>query len=194
MTDVDIDFFDRGEALKLIDHIPASQIVNGEYKKHVTGVYPHVVPINPLTGNAAFDYKEADKRGYFKIDFLNVSAYKGVRNEQHLVQLQNTEPMWELFLEKTVVDSLAHVNGHSHLLSFLKPRSVEELAAAIALIRPGKKHLINKYVTHGYQAIASELWEYKDSDQYSFKKSHAIGYALLIVVQLNQLCEVAASA
>ena len=46
MPDVDIDFFDRDETLKLFKHTPASIIKNDKTEKHKTGVYFHAIPIN----------------------------------------------------------------------------------------------------------------------------------------------------
>ena len=53
-------------------------------KKHNTGIYPTEIPHNPVDNCATIDYKEADQRGYFKLDFLNVSIYQDVRDEEHL--------------------------------------------------------------------------------------------------------------
>ncbi len=87
-TDIDIDFSDRNAALSLVPSVPAS-IEPG--KKHNTGVYFHEMPQDPLTGLASVDYKTAEDMGYFKIDCLNVSIYKGVHNEQHLTELNGKE-------------------------------------------------------------------------------------------------------
>jgi hypothetical protein len=185
MTDIDIDFVDRNQILDIIKNIPASLDGN---KKHNTGVYVQPIPINPLTGNANIDYKTAEDRGYFKIDFLNVSAYQGVRNEDHLVQLLNTEPLWDLLHEKEVCDQLFHVNGYHTLLKTLNPRTIEELAMVLAMIRPGKKHLVPICQDQSFQAIKDEIWV-KTEDSYFFKQAHAISYAAVIVVQLNLICE-----
>jgi len=185
MTDIDIDFVDRSEVLNIIKHIPAS--IDG-IKKHNTGVYVQPIPVNPLTGNATIDYKTAEARGYFKLDFLNVSAYQGVRSEDHLVQLLDTEPLWDLLHEKEVCDQLFHVNGYHVLLKELKPSSVEELAMVLAMIRPGKKHLVPICKNQGFQAIKDDIWT-KVEDSYFFKRAHAISYAAVIVVQLNLVCE-----
>ena len=188
MPDIDIDFANRDDILNIIKHIPASILDNGLYKKHNTGVYCHSIPHNPLTGLASIDYKSADKRGYFKIDFLNVSAYQGIKNEEHLMHLLNTEPLWDLLVEKDVCDQLFHINGYHSLLAELKPTSVVELAMVLAMIRPGKKHLIPICKKDGFQAINNEIWT-KTEDSYFFKKAHAISYASVIVVQLNLVCE-----
>lgn len=183
--DIDIDFPDRKQVLDIIRHIPA-RLEDG--KKHNTGVYCHSIPYNPLTDTASIDYKSAEARGYFKIDFLNVGAYNGVKNEEHLVQLLNTEPLWDLLYEKDVCDQLFHINGYHNLLAELKPNSIVELAMVLAMIRPGKKHLIPVCKEKGFQAINDEIWT-KSEDSYFFKKAHAVSYASVIVVQLNLLCE-----
>ena len=185
MTDIDIDFVDRNKVLEIIKHVPAS--IDGN-KKHNTGVYVQPIPVNPLTGHATIDYKSAEDRGYFKIDFLNVSAYQGVRSEDHLVQLLDTEPLWDLLHEKEVCDQLFHVNGYHVLLKELNPSSVEELAMVLAMIRPGKKHLIPICKDQGFQAIKDDIWT-KVEDSYFFKRSHAVSYSAVIVVQLNLVCE-----
>jgi DNA polymerase III alpha subunit len=185
MTDIDIDFADRKKILELIKHIPA-RLEDG--KKHNTGVYCHDIPYNPITDTASLDYKTAEDRGYFKIDFLNVNAYNGVRDEAHISELLNTEPLWDLLYEKDICDQLFHINGYHNLLAELKPKSIVDLAMVLAMIRPGKKHLIPICKDKGFQAISDEIWT-KTEDSYFFKKAHAISYASVIVVQLNLICE-----
>ena len=183
--DIDIDFPDRKQILDTIKHIPA-RLEDG--KKHNTGVYCHEIPYNPITDTASFDYKSAEDRGYFKIDFLNVNAYNGVRNEAHIIELLDNEPLWDLLYEKDVCDQLFHVNGYHNLLAELKPTSILDLAMVLAMIRPGKKHLIPICKEKGFQAIKDEIWT-KTEDAYFFKKAHAVSYASVIVVQLNLICE-----
>ena len=183
--DIDIDFPDRRQVLNIIKHIPA-RLEDG--KKHNTGVYCHKIPYDPINDTASLDYKSAEERGYFKIDFLNVGAYNGVRNEDHIIELLNNEPLWDLLYEKEVCDQLFHINGYHTLLSELKPTSIVELAMVLAMIRPGKKHLIPICKEKGFQAIKDEIWT-KTEDAYFFKKAHAVSYASVIVVQLNLICE-----
>jgi DNA polymerase III alpha subunit len=183
--DIDIDFPDRKKILDIIKHIPA-RLEDG--KKHNTGVYCHEIPYNPLTDTASFNYKAAEERGYFKIDFLNVGAYNGVRNEDHIIELLDNEPLWDLLYEKDVCDQLFHINGYHNLLKELKPESIIELAMVLAMIRPGKKHLIPICKEKRFQSIKDEIWT-KTEDAYFFKKAHAVSYASVIVVQLNLICE-----
>ena len=187
--DVDIDFLDREEILSLIPHIDASRYNKGDLKKHNTGVYFQDVPMNPLTGAATIDYEEAEARGYFKIDFLNVSAYQGVKGEDHIKDLLLMEPIGELLWEKEICDQLAHINGYHVLVGLLKPKSINELAMVLALIRPAKKHLIDRCVEQGFKSIEGEIWTKPIDGSYAFKKSHAISYAHLIVMQLNLICQ-----
>ena len=185
MPDIDIDFPDRTKVLDIIKHVPA---IIDPTKKHNTGVYCHEIPTNPLTGFASIPYEESEERGYFKIDFLNVSAYDGVRSEEHIKELLAVEPLWELMYEKDVCDQLFHINGYHTLLADLKPTSISELAMVLALIRPGKKHLLPICKEKGFEAIKDEIWT-RNEEAYFFKHSHAIGYAHLIVMQLNLICE-----
>lgn len=186
MPDIDIDFPDRSKILGIIKNIPASiKDDNGTFKKHNTGVYCHSIPYNPLTDTASIDYKEAEDRNYFKIDFLNVNIYKGIRSEEHLLTLLNQEPLWDLLEQDEFVDLLFHVNGHGPILRQLKPKSIEQLAAVLAVIRPAKRHLIGK----DWATIMQEVWVKPANDEYYFKKAHAIAYAAAIVVQMNLICE-----
>ena len=185
MPDIDIDFLDRDQALKLFKYIGASRSDNGRLVKHNTGIYMHEVPVNSLTGLSAIPYDIAEEKEYFKIDFLNVSIYKGIKNEDHLVQLMETVPLWDLLLDDAFTDLLFHVNGHGSILKEMKPESVEQLAAILAMIRPAKRHLIGK----DWTTVMKEVWSKPENDEYFFKKSHATAYAVAVVVQMNLICE-----
>ena len=185
MPDIDIDFIDREQALKLFKHTPASRLDNGKIVKHNTGVYLHEVPVDPISGLCAVTYDRADAEGYFKIDFLNVGIYKGVRDEEHLVYLMNQEPLWDLLLDDEFTNNLFHVNGHGNILRQMRPDSIEKLAAVLAVIRPAKRSLIGKE----WSAVLADVWTKPTNNEYYFKKSHAIAYAHAIVVQMNLICE-----
>jgi hypothetical protein len=185
MPDIDIDFLDRDKALALFEHIKASRVEDGKLTKHNTGVYLHEVPVNAETGLSAIPYEQAEERDYFKIDFLNVGLYNGVRNEEHLNQLMEQEPLWDLLLDDSFSTLLFHVNGHGVILRQMKPTSIEQLAAVLAMIRPAKRHLIGK----DWTTVMKEVWTKPATDEYFFKKSHATAYAVAIVVQMNLICE-----
>ncbi len=181
MPDVDIDFFDRDGVLKLFKHTPATIEKEDKVEKHKTGVYFHAVPEHPVTGHASIDYKKAEDRGYFKIDMLNVNIYKHVKSEQELVELMIQDPDWDMLKDATVVEQLFHLNGHFKIVSQLEPRTIEQLAAVLAIIRPAKRHLMYRDWTD----IMKEVWVRPSDGSYFFKKSHAVAYAQAIVVQMN---------
>lgn len=183
--DIDIDFLDREQALALFKHVRASRVDDGKLVKHNTGVYLHQVPVNAVESVCAVPYDQAEDRGYFKIDFLNVGIYKGVRNEQHLVELMNREPLWDLLEDDSFNSLLFHVNGHGAILRETQPASIEQLAAVLAMIRPAKRYLVGK----DWNTIMQEVWTKPENDDYFFKKSHATAYAAAIVVQMNLICE-----
>lgn len=186
MTDIDIDFADRTQALSLFEHVKASRVEEGKLVQHNTGVYFHTVPVHAKTNLSAIPYEAADQLGYFKIDFLNVSLYKDVRNEEHLTTLMNQEPDWSLLEHEEIVNSLFHINGHFQVVKRVNPKNIEQLAAVLAMIRPAKRYLIGK----DWTTVMSEVWQKpRHGHEYYFKKSHAHSYAVLVVVHMNLLCE-----
>ena len=185
MPDIDLDFFDRDAVLEKFKHIKASRMEKDELKKHNTGVYFHDAPINPFTELCTIDHKEADERGYFKIDMLNVHIYEGVKNEEHLNTLLAKEPLWELLTESDFSNNLFHVAEHSTILKEMKPQSIEQLAAVLAIIRPAKRSLLGQ----PWDMVMKNVWTKPTDGSYYFKKAHAIAYAHAIVVHMNLLCE-----
>ena len=182
MPDIDIDFADRDVILSHLKHRVA-KLNTG--KKHNTGVYATEIPHNPVDNLSTIEHKTAEERGYFKLDFLNVSIYKDVKDEVHLTDLMEREPLWQLLEHEEFSDQVFHLSGHGDLLKQLKPQSVEQLAAVLAMIRPAKRHLANQT----WQTILEEVWTKPTDDAYYFKKAHAISYAIAVVVHMNLLCE-----
>jgi len=183
--DIDIDFLNREDALALFDHIAASRVDTGRLVKHNTGVYFHNVPVDAKTGLCQIPYDLAEEQGYFKIDLLNVSLYKGVNSEEHLVELMDKEPLWDLLEQDDFCNLLFHVNGHGGILRTMKPRTIPQLAAVLAMIRPAKRHLVGKT----WDEVGMEVWTKPTNGDYYFKKSHAHAYAVAVVVQMNLICE-----
>ena len=182
MPDIDIDFADRNIVLSKIQHRVA-KLDSG--KKHNTGVYVTEIPHNPVDNISTIEHKTAEERGYFKLDFLNVSIYKDVRDESHLQELMTKEPMWELLQHEEFVDQLFHLNGHSDICKQMKPHTVEQLAAVLAVIRPAKRYLVGQ----DWDTVLNEVWTKPENDEYYFKKAHAMSYAFAVVVHMNLLCE-----
>jgi len=186
-SDIDIDFGNRDRALELLKHNPAGIIKDGKLTKHNTGVYVTDIPTDPFSNISSIDYKDAEDRGYMKLDFLNVSLYTKIKNETHLQQLIAQEPLWDLLYEREVCEQLIHINGHyDTLVKMPEPvNSIPRLAMFLSVIRPAKRHLIGK----PWKEVAETVWDKPADDSYYFKKSHAIAYANLVAVNLNLFCE-----
>ena len=182
-SDIDIDFGDRDKLLSLIKHTPASMRNITPMRRHNTGVYITDIPYDPVNNMSALHYEDAEKRGYFKLDLLNVHVYSQVRDEQHLVELMY-EPNWSKLKDREFVEKLIHLSNHYQSIQKMPEPidSIPRLAMFLALIRPAKKHLIGQ----SWKEVAKTIWD-KENDGYSFKKSHAIAYAQLVVVHMNLL-------
>ena len=183
--DVDIDMANRDDFLKLVNITPASIEKEGKFTKHNTGVYFQNISKFPLEGYSTIDHKQAEEEGWFKVDFLNNHIYKDVIDEQHLNTLVNTEPMWELFEHEEIVEKLFHIGNHWEIVKQHPPKTLDQLAMILAMIRPGKRHLVGK----AWKDIENDVWVKPNDDTYFFKKSHSYSYAMAIVVQLNLLVE-----
>lgn len=182
-SDIDIDFGDRDKLLSLIKHTPAAMRNVKPIRRHNTGIYITDVPYDPIYDMAAIDYTEAEKRGYFKLDLLNVHVYEQIKSEEHLTEMM-VEPDWSKLSDKTFVERLIHLGNHYQSLRKMPEpvNSIPRLAMFLALIRPAKKHMIGK----SWKEVNKTIWD-KEADGYSFKKSHAIAYAQLVVVHINLL-------
>ena len=142
--DVDIDMANRDDFLKLVNHTPASIEKDGKFTKHNTGVYFQNIPKFPLEGYSTIDHKQAEQEGWFKVDFLNNHVYENIIDEIHLNKLVDTEPMWELFEHKEIVEQLFHISNHFNIIIQHKPKTIDQLAMILAMIRPGKRHLVER--------------------------------------------------
>jgi len=183
--DIDIDFPTKFDPRKIMrEAVAASQVRNGELIKHNCGHYFQDIPVDPVTGFAAIPYEEAEVLGYFKIDFLHLSVLDMFESKEEIRQLIKHPPKWDLLLDENVVKKLFQLSKHAEMLQRIRPQSVEELADCIALIRPGKRYLIDRYIASSDRsALRKELYQKVDTPYY--KKSHAISYALTIVLQLH---------
>ena len=183
-SDIDIDFADRESVLKLIQHTPARQS-NG--KKHNSGVYVTDIPRDPINRCAALDYETAEQRGYFKLDFLNMSVYQLIKDPAHYESMLASTPPWErLWTDREWARQLVHVGQYSKLLESMKPDNIQRLAAFISIIRPGKAHLQNK----PWSQVFASVWDGDNSEGFIFKKSHAISYSVLVTLHMNLLNDV----
>jgi hypothetical protein len=184
-SDIDIDFGSRESILQLINHIPASMIKDGKLSKHNTGVYFTDIPVDPFSGCSSLDYKDAEQRGYIKLDFLNLNLYSQLKDEQHLIELMHSEPAWEKLYDKEFCSQLIHIGNHYNSLIEMPQavNSIEKLSMFLAVIRPAKRHLIGK----PWNEVAKTVWDKDPNGGYAFKRSHSIAYSHLVVVHMNLL-------
>ena len=181
-ADIDIDLADREQLLKLINAVPAMQVQDGRIRKHNSGVYVTDIPYDPVHECAAIDYDTAEQRGYFKIDLLNMSVYELVKSPEHYQEMLDKEPEWSrLWTDPEWARQLVHVGNYTELLNTMRPDSIPRMAAFISIIRPGKAHLQNK----PWAEVFDTVWDGDTSRGFTFKKSHSISYAQLVVLHMN---------
>jgi hypothetical protein len=186
-ADIDIDFADREQILKLVRHIPARQMIQNQVRRHNSGVYVTAMPYDPVNNCAAIDYETAEHRGYFKIDFLNMGVYQLVKSPEHYKEMLTTTPPWDrLWQDSAWAGQLVHVGNYTELLKSMRPDSIPRMAAFISIIRPGKSHLQNK----SWKEVFDSVWNGDDSKGFVFKHSHAISYAALVALHMNLLNQV----
>lgn len=181
--DVDIDVAPNTD--KTVFGTPA-MVYNAKTERiapHPSGVYLEPVPIDEQTGLAAFDYEYGNEHGFMKVDVLNNSVYSEFKTKEEVRECLEREPDWKDFLNKNIVEGLPHIGKHFDLVKKLKPKSIEDLADILALIRPGKIEFLDEYM-EDKKRVRRNL--YKRSSGMYFKKSHAISYACMIVALLNK--------
>lgn len=156
-----------------------------EIRPHNSGVYYKTnIPIDVMTGKAAIDYKDAEEHGWIKYDMLNSSEMLLYDSREEFLECVSKEPDWSmLWTEYDLVQKLPHVKRHFDILRRLKPKSIIELADILALIRPAKAYLLDRYV-HDKEYVRTLLYA-PEGDSYYFKKSHAVAYAMMIVASMN---------
>jgi hypothetical protein len=185
-ADIDIDIADRDQVLKLINAIPARQLHQGQIRKHNSGVYVTDIPYDPVNQCAAITYEEAETRGYFKIDLLNMSVYQLIKSPEHYEEMLKKEPPWErLWTDRAWAQQIVHIGTYKSLLESMRPNSIPRMAAFIAIIRPGKAHLQNC----SWETVFKTVWDGDDSKGFIFKHSHSISYAALVALHMNLLDE-----
>jgi len=147
-------------------------------------VYVTDIPYDPINNCAAIEYDQAEQRGYFKIDFLNMSVYQLIKNPKHYQEMLAATPPWDrLWQDTTWAKQLVHVGNYTDLLKNMRPSTIPQMAAFISIIRPGKAHLQNQH----WPDVFASVWDGDDSQGYTFKKSHSLSYAMLVVLHMNLL-------
>ena len=163
---------------------PASMVENGVLKKHLVGAYFQKVPKDLISGWSAIPYEQAEDLGYLKVDFLSLSLLNNIESKAELDRLARKEPKWRNLEDREYVEKLFHISKHYDVVSKVKPTSILELADILALIRPGKMILMDKYLRNK-KATRVELYTKRQASD--LRKSHAVAYAVNIVVNMNLL-------
>lgn len=180
--DVDLDLKDRNDLLKnLENYIEASRIKDNNIYKHPSGIYLQNIPKDKETNLSSISFENAEKYGFFKIDLLNNHAYSEIEEPEELDAILSMEPDWNLLKNKEVVQLLPHIHNHFEQLQEFEVNNIHELAAFLALIRPGKIHLMGK----PKEFIMKNIWVKNNNEKYFFKKSHAYAYAFMIIANMN---------
>ena len=183
-ADIDIDLADRQQLLNIIKHIPARLSSDQHSRPHNTGIYAMDIPYDAVNRCASIDYESAEKRGYLKIDCLNMSVYQLIQDFTHYQRMLDSTPPWSrLWQDPAWASQLVHVGSYTGLLASMRPDSVPRMAAFISIIRPGKAHLQNQ----PWDQVFQNVWDGDSSLGYTFKKSHAISYAVLVALHMNLL-------
>jgi hypothetical protein len=165
------------------DCVVASRVDEGNLIKHPVGVYFQDVPVDPFTKLSAIPFRQAEDLGFLKIDFLHISVLDSFKSKEELRTYAKMEPNWDLLSARSVVTKLFQIANHYDLVQELRPRSVLELADAIALIRPNKRALVEKYLRNKEKIRNGPL--YIKEHPADYRKCHAVAYALVIVTQLH---------
>jgi len=145
---------------------------------HPSGIYMDEVLIDDESGLATFDYAWGEANGFQKVDILNNNSYKIFNSKQDVLIHKELDIDWSCLEDRELVETLPHISKHYETVNRVKPQSVEDLADVLALIRPGKIHLLDDYINNKNR-VRKNLYKRPSSGMY-FKKSHAIGYAMMI--------------
>ena len=63
--------------------------------------------------------------------------------------------------------------------------SIARMAMFLALIRPGKRHLLDQT----WNKIGQDIWTIPEDGSYYFKKAHAVSDAVLVALHMNLINE-----
>lgn len=188
--DIDFDLPSWFNALHHFDCKRASMVNQDELEPHPCGYYFEDIPLcNEIS---AIPYKVAEELGFQKIDFLTLRFLDNLSFDD-LEKFRQTDPPWHLLQQEEYVSQLIHFGTrdsegklkHLHVLQYIKPSCLEEVADVLSLIRPKNVSYIEQYNINK-QYVRSKIYS-QQGDGYLFKRSHAFSYAQNIGVQLNFL-------
>ena len=185
--DFDIDI-DVQSSFKREGYGVRASIYNEDKKKlipHPSGVFVDNMPEDPVTKLSAIPYDVGEAMGFVKVDLLSNTSYDRFRDKKEILECQEriSEIDWSFIYDKDIMKTLPHIRDHQMMLKDLKPSSIDDLADVLALMRPGKLHLIDEY-KENKESVRKRLYKKPQNGQVYFKKSHAYAYAMMICVIL----------
>lgn len=184
--DVDIDVkggTDRG----LYGTKCAIYVDSGRLSPHPSGVIIEDVPKDPITSLTCIDYKKCDTLGLYKVDILTNNSYNIFDSQKEMDEYRDMETDFSLLLVEKICEQLPHIGNHYELVKKVKPDSIQELADVLALMRPGKIHLLDDYLIPSKRIMVRDNLYRAPRTGMFFKKSHAVSYAVMIATVLNKL-------
>ena len=185
-ADIDVDVQSTFDPAKIFrGSVRASIYRDKKLTPHPCGVYLQNVPTDPVTGLAAAPYETAEELGCFKIDFLHLRIYDHFTSRNEITELLKIEPDWKLLELPSVVQQLFQLSKHYDVIQKVRPTSLIEVADVLALIRPQKRYMLEYYLRDRTAARKLLYQVERGSGGYAFKKSHALSYAQVIVLQLH---------
>ena len=144
--DIDLDFPPSFSPEDYFEVVRASMVRDGKIVKHNVGVYFQRIPKASVSGFSAVPYKQAEQLGFFKIDFLHLTILENFNTKDQIRKLIKIPPDWSLLRIPSVVQKLFQLSKHYDVIQRIQPKSIQELADTIALIRPAKRYLLDAYL------------------------------------------------
>ena len=182
--DIDIDISPKTKISKIFPEWPRASLVKDEkLHPHPCGYYQQEMAKDDITGLAAIPHNFAEDIGYVKLDFLNLNFYQSFSSRQEIEELLKEDPDWGLLLLPSVQGKLFQLAKHGELLNEVRPRSIDEIADVMALIRPGKRILLGLYKKD--RINTRKMLYFKDETGFAFKRAHSYAYAMVVVLQLH---------
>ena len=185
LPDIDIDTQSDFEGSEFSTAVRASRVMNKQLLPHPSGYYFENIPVDEITKLSAIPFKEANSLGYFKVDLLHNSVYDNFSSRDEIKELMKKDPDWSLLESVENIEKLPQIYNHARIVLTIKPRSINDLADILAIIRPAKRHLLTPYVMG--RVDRSELYTMVKGSGYQFKKSHAVAYAHVVALEMHRL-------
>lgn len=181
-ADIDIDVQSTFDPSTLFNVVKASRVQDGKLLKHPVGVYFQNIPADPVTGLSAIPHEHTDDYRYFKIDMLHLHILNLFDSKEQIKSLLRKAPDWDILKHESNVVKLFQLSKHFYLVNKMNPRSILDIADCIAIIRPGKRILLDKYIADRVNTRKLLYQKTSDSD---YKRSHAVAYAHIVILQMH---------